>query len=117
LSSYAGILLSKEVKILSNAINNPERPATIIIGGAKVKTKVPVIKNLIDKFDHVIVGGVVANVILKAMGVDTGKSLLNGIGLEKVKEINFGSEKLYIPVDVVVYNTETKKISLQAVGR
>ena len=117
LPSYAGLLLEKEINILSKAINNPKRPATIIIGGAKVKTKVPIIKNLIDKADHIIVGGVVANVILKTMGIDTGKSLLNGVDLEKVKEINFGSEKLYVPVDVVVYNPKTKKISLQAVGK
>ena len=117
LPSYAGLLLEKEVTILSKAINNPKRPATIIIGGAKVKTKVPIIKNLTDKVDHILVGGVVANVILKIKGIDTGRSLLNGVDLKKVKEINFGSEELYVPVDVIVYNPKTKKISLQAVGK
>ncbi|MCK5466381.1 phosphoglycerate kinase [Candidatus Parcubacteria bacterium] len=117
LPSYAGLLLEKEVDILSKAINNPKRPVTIIIGGAKVKTKVPIIKNLINKVDHIIVGGVVANVILKIKGIDTGKSLLDGVDLKKAKEINFESEKLYVPVDVVVYNPKTKKISLQAIGK
>jgi len=76
LPSYAGLLLEKEIGILTDAINNPKRPATIIIGGAKAETKLPVIKYLMDKFDHILVGGVVANVILKAKGIDIGKSLL-----------------------------------------
>jgi 3-phosphoglycerate kinase len=117
LPSYAGLLLEKEVKILSDAINNPERPATIIVGGAKVKTKVPVIEYLIDKFDHILVGGIVANVILKAKGIDTGKSLMDGIDIKEIREINFGSNKLYVPVDVVVCNSKSEKISLQAVGK
>jgi len=117
LPSYAGFLLEKEIRTLSNATHKPKRPATIIIGGAKVRTKLPVVEYLASKFDHILIGGVVANVILKAKGIDTGKSLLNGVDLKKVKEINFGSEKLYVPVDVVVYSPKTKKISLQAVGK
>ncbi len=64
LPSYAGLLLEKEVKVLSGAINNPQKPATIIVGGAKAETKVPVIEYLLDKFDNILVGGVVANKIL-----------------------------------------------------
>lgn len=117
LPSYAGLLLEKEVKILSGAVNNPKRPATVIIGGAKAETKIPVIEYLLDKFDHILVGGVVANVILKAKGIDTGKSLLNGINLEEVKKLNLGSEKLYIPVDVVICNDQKKTVTLTAVGK
>lgn len=117
LPSCAGMLLEKEVKILSDAINNPKRPATIIIGGAKVKTKVPVIEYLMDKFDHILIGGVVANVILKAKGIDTGRSLMDGIDIKEVKKINLESNKLYVPIDVVICNSENKKISLSAVGR
>lgn len=117
LPSYAGLLLEKEVKILSGAVNNPKRPATVIIGGAKAETKIPVIEYLLDKFDHILVGGVVANVILKAKGIDTGKSLLNGINLEEVKKLNLGSEKLYIPVDVVICNNQKKTVTLTAVGK
>lgn len=117
LPSYAGLLLEKEITVLSDAINNSKKPVTVIIGGAKVKTKVPVIKNLINKVDHIIVGGVVANVILKAKGIDTGKSLLNNVDSGEIEKINFESEKLYVPVDVVVFNPKTEKISLQAVGK
>ena len=64
LPSYAGLLLEKEIKVLSEAISNPKRPATVIIGGAKVETKLPVVEYLINKFDHILIGGVVANKIL-----------------------------------------------------
>jgi len=117
LPSYAGLLLEKEIKILSDAIYNPERPATIIIGGAKTETKVPVIEYLMDKFDHILVGGVVANVILKAKGIDTGKSLLGDMDLAEVRKIDLNNKKLYIPVDVVACNDEKKIISLSAIGR
>lgn len=117
LPSYAGLLLEREVKILSEAINNPKRPATVIIGGAKVETKVPVIEYLMDKFDYILVGGVVANVILKAKGIDTGKSLSGGMDLTEVQKIDLASKKLYIPVDVVVCNDKKKIISLSAIGK
>lgn len=118
LPSYAGFLLEKEVRVLSGAINNPKRPATIIIGGAKAETKVPVIEYLMDKFDHILVGGVVANVILRAKGIDTGKSLLgDNIDSAEIQKIDLNSKKLYIPVDVVVCNDEKKIISLSAIGR
>ncbi len=116
LPSYAGLLLEKEIRILSGAIDNPERPATIIIGGAKAKTKLLVIKNLLNKFDHIIVGGIVANVILKAKGIDIGKSMLDGIDPEEVKKINLTDKKLHIPIDAIGCNTVKKKIELSAVG-
>ncbi|MCK5084783.1 MAG: phosphoglycerate kinase [Candidatus Pacebacteria bacterium] len=117
LPSYAGLLLEKEVEILSKAINNPKKPATIIVGGAKMKTKVPVIEYLIDKFDHILVGGIVANVILKAKGIDTGKSLIDGIDIKEVRKIDLASNKLYVPVDAAVCNSQKKEVDLRAVGK
>jgi phosphoglycerate kinase len=116
LPSYAGLLLEKEVSILSEAVNNPKRPATIIIGGAKTKTKVPVIEHLLDKFDNILIGGVVANVILKAKGIDIGNSLLSDIDLDEAKKISFKDNKLHIPVDAVVCN-DKNKIILSAIGK
>jgi 3-phosphoglycerate kinase len=116
LPSYAGILIEKEVSILSEAINNPKRPATIIIGGAKAKTKVPVIKYLLDKFDNILIGGIVANVILKAKGIDIGNSLLSDIDLNEAKKISFKDNKLHIPVDAVACN-DKNKIILSAIGK
>ena len=64
LPSYAGLLLEKEIETLSDAMSNPKQPAIAIIGGAKVQTKLPVIEYLLDKFDNILVGGVVANEML-----------------------------------------------------
>ncbi|MCK4525207.1 MAG: phosphoglycerate kinase [Candidatus Andersenbacteria bacterium] len=115
--SYAGLLLEKEINILSKAIDNPKKSATIIIGGAKAETKFPVIKYLIDKFDHILVGGVVANVILKAKGIDTGKSLLGDIDMKNAEKIDFDNNKLYIPVDAIICNSKIKKVELSPMGK
>jgi len=117
LPSFAGLLLKKEVKILSNVISDPARPAAIIVGGAKAKTKVSVIEYLIDKFDDILTGGVVANVILKVKGVDVGNSLLDDINLDEVKKISFGDNKLHIPVDAAVRDHKTEEVLLSAIGR
>ena len=117
LPSFAGLLLKKEVKILSNVISDPARPAAIIVGGAKAKTKVSVIEYLIGKFDDILTGGVVANVILKVKGVDIGNSLLDDINLDEVKKIGFKDNKLHIPVDAIVCNCDTKKVFSSAIGK
>ncbi|MFA6096948.1 MAG: phosphoglycerate kinase [Candidatus Paceibacterota bacterium] len=117
LPSYAGLLMEKEVDILTDAINNPKKPATIVIGGAKAETKLPVIKFLMDKFDNILVGGVVANVILKAKGIDTGKSLLGDMDPEEAKKIDLDNTKLHIPVDVIICNSEVKTAALSAIGK
>ena len=117
LPSDAGLLMEKEVRILTDAINNPKKPATIVIGGAKAETKLPVIKFLMDKFDNILVGGVVANVILKAKGIDTGKSLLGDIDPEEAKKIDLENTKLHIPVDVIICNSEVKRSALSAIGK
>jgi len=116
LPSYAGFLLEKEIRTLSNAMHNPKRPATIIIGGAKVRTKLPVIEYLASKFDHILIGGVVANVILKAKGINTGKSLLDEIDIKKVKKIDIYDKKLSIPFDVVICN-DNNKVSISTVEK
>lgn len=117
LPSYAGILLEKEVKVLSDAINSPKKPATIIIGGAKAETKLPVIKFLMDKFDHILVGGIVANVILKAKGIDVGESLLGGIDPKEAEKIDLKNKKLYIPVDAVICNSKIRRAELSSIGK
>lgn len=117
LPSYAGLLLEKEVKVLSDAINDPKRPATIIIGGAKAETKLPVIRFLMDKFDHILIGGIVANVILKAKGIDVGQSLLGGIDPKEAEKIDLKNKKLYIPVDAIICNSKVKRAELSSIGK
>jgi phosphoglycerate kinase len=75
LPSYAGPLLMEEINALRTALEKPERPTVAVVGGAKVSTKIPVLKNLVAKVDKLIIGGGMANTFLQAHGVNVGKSL------------------------------------------
>ncbi|WP_077327969.1 phosphoglycerate kinase [Virgibacillus siamensis] len=86
LPSAAGLLLEKEIEVLGKALDNPERPFTAIIGGAKVKDKINVIDNLLDKVDNLIIGGGLAYTFVKAQGHEIGKSLLEEDKIDLAKE-------------------------------
>ena len=75
LPAYAGRAMEAELKALEKALGNPERPVAAVVGGAKVSTKLDVLKHLVAKVDHLIIGGGMANTFLAARGVDVGKSL------------------------------------------
>ena len=103
--AVSGFLIEKELKFLGEAVNNPQRPFAAIMGGAKVKDKIPVITNLLDKVDILIIGGGMAYTFFKSQGYSIGKSLLDEEGLELAGEIlKKASEKgvkFMLPVDVV----------------
>lgn len=83
----AGFLLEKEIRYLSDSIHNPKRPFVAILGGAKVSDKIPVIENLIDNVDTIIVGGGMTYTFYKALGRPIGKSLLEADKVELAQEI------------------------------
>ena len=103
--AVSGFLIEKELKFLGEAVNNPQRPFAAIMGGAKVKDKIPVITNLLDKVDILIIGGGMAYTFFKAQGYSIGKSLLDEEGLELAADILKKAEargvKFMLPVDVV----------------
>ena len=74
-TAVVGYLMQKEIDFLGNAVNNPERPFVAILGGAKVSSKIPVIENLLDKVDTLIIGGGMAYTFMAAHGEPVGKSL------------------------------------------
>ncbi|KAB8132169.1 phosphoglycerate kinase [Gracilibacillus oryzae] len=84
--SAAGLLLEKELDVLGKALSNPDRPFTAIVGGAKVKDKIGVIDNLLDKVDNLIIGGGLAYTFVKALGYEIGQSLLEEDKIELAKE-------------------------------
>ena len=96
----AGILLEQEIESLTKALNESEKPYTAIIGGAKVSTKLELIKNLNTKADHVIVGGGIANTFIKASGYEVGISLYEESMLDIAKDI-LKSGKIILPETVV----------------
>ncbi len=105
LPAVAGFLMEKEIKYLGQAIAEPARPFVAILGGAKVSDKIDVIDNLLHKADSVLIGGGMANTFFKAQGYELGDSLVEDDVLETARQlIARGSDKLRLPVDVVIAN-------------
>ncbi len=100
-----GYLMEKEIRYLGNAVNDPQRPFTAILGGAKVADKLNVISNLLEKVDTLIIGGGMAYTFLKAQGCEIGKSLVDEEKIGYCKEMMAKAEKngvkLLLPVDTV----------------
>ena len=106
LPAVSGLLMEKELDVLGKALSQPDRPFTAIIGGAKVKDKIGVIENLLDKVDNIIIGGGLSYTFLKSQGHDIGKSLVEDDKLDLAKSfIDKAKEKgvsFHLPVDAVV---------------
>ncbi|PRX41496.1 phosphoglycerate kinase [Planifilum fimeticola] len=106
LPAVAGFLLQKELEVLGEALESPERPFTAVIGGAKVKDKIGVIENLLNKVDNLLIGGGLSNTFIKAQGHEVGKSLLEQDKVDLARRlIELAGEKgvhLLLPIDVVV---------------
>ncbi len=106
LPAVAGFLIGRELSIMGEALENPERPFVAILGGAKVADKIGVIKNLLQKCDTLIVGGGMAYTFFKAKGYEIGDSLLDaesiGLAGELMEEAKQRGVKLLLPVDTVV---------------
>ncbi len=102
----AGLLMQKELEYLSKATEHPAKPFIAILGGAKVSDKIGVIRNLLPKVDALIIGGGMAYTFLKAMGQETGKSLLEAdkidLAKELIEEARAKKVRLLLPVDHVV---------------
>jgi len=95
-----GFLIQKELQFLGSAINNPQRPFLAIMGGAKVKDKIPVLENLLPKVDRLIIGGGMTYTFLKAKGLSIGDSLLDKNNIEFAKMImEKFADKLVLPID------------------
>ena len=98
--AVVGFLVDKEIKYLSEAISNPQRPFVAIIGGKKVSDKIEVINNLLSICDKVLIGGAMAYTFSLAKGGKTGKSLVEKDKVELAKELLAkGGGKLVLPVD------------------
>ncbi len=105
LLSVAGFLLEKEIEFLGKVIENPEKPYVAILGGAKVSDKIGVIENLINKADKLIIGGAMMFTFWKAMGFETGNSLVEedkvDLALELINKAKEKGVKLVLPVDTL----------------
>ncbi len=99
----AGFLMKDEIEYFKKITSNPERPLLAIIGGAKISTKIGVLKNLINKVDYLIIGGGMAFTFLKSKGYNIGKSLLEKDLVDTAREIlDKSGDKIILPVDAVI---------------
>ena len=103
LPSAAGLLLEKEINILTKVLENPWHPLVVIIGGAKIESKIGVVEQFLERADHLILGGEIANSILVGKGICLGelffgeKEILN-----KIEKIDLTSPKIHLPIDGVI---------------
>jgi phosphoglycerate kinase len=115
--AVAGFLMEKEINFLSKAVENPESPYIVILGGAKVSDKIPVIENLLGKADTILVGGGMANTFLKAKGLDLADSLVEDEVLDTAtKLMENAGDKLVLPIDAVVADAFDKDANHKVVA-
>lgn len=106
LPACAGRLMQAELSALEGALGQPKRPLTAVVGGAKVSSKLELLGNLVEKVDHLVIGGGMANTFLAAQGLDVGKSLCEHDLAETAREIMAKAQiagcKILLPCDIVV---------------
>ena len=114
-----GALLAKEIESLNRVLKNSEKPVTAVLGGSKVSTKITVIENILDKVDHMIIGGGMTFTFVKALGGKIGDSICEDDKQELALEIlRLAKEKgvqIHIPVDVVAANDFSNEAQTQIV--
>jgi phosphoglycerate kinase len=101
--AVAGLLMARELRFLGDALDHPEHPFVAILGGAKISGKIEVIDALLPRVDRLLVGGAMANTFFKALGLETGASLVEDDRIEVAREtLERAGERLLLPVDCVV---------------
>ncbi|MPM88315.1 Phosphoglycerate kinase [bioreactor metagenome] len=112
-TSVCGYLIQKELKFLGEAVENPQRPFTAILGGSKVSDKINVINNLLEKVDTLVIGGAMAYTFLKAKGFQIGNSRVEedklDYAIEMMKKADDKKVKLLLPLDHVIANEFSKE--------
>jgi len=125
LPAFAGRQMEAELGALEKALGNPEHPVAAVVGGAKVSTKLDVLKHLVAKVDHLIIGGGMANTFLAARGVNVGKSLCEHDLTATAEAILDAADRanctVHLPYDVVVAkefkpNPPTRTVNVHEVG-
>ena len=102
LPAFAGELMEAELEALHRALDNPKRPMVAVVGGAKVSTKVGVLRHLLRKVDALLIGGAMANTFFKARGWPTGSGLVEDTALDEARAVaEDAGDKLVLPVDLV----------------
>ncbi len=117
LPGVSGFLMEKELEFLGDTVESPKRPFLAVMGGAKVRDKIPVIENLLKKVDTIVIGGGMAYTFLKAKGYETGKSIMEedmvDMTLSLIDKAGAMGVELLLPVDILAakeFNNEAEKV-------
>ncbi|HOV88511.1 MAG TPA: phosphoglycerate kinase [Candidatus Paceibacterota bacterium] len=117
LPSYAGLLLTNEVKNLTRLIEKVVSPFVVVLGGAKISTKLPLIDTFLKKADSILLGGGLANTVWKAWDFEIGKSLFEAEQIEAAKNLGSQKAELIVPGDFVVASSfKAKKGRVKEIG-
>ena len=112
-----GYLMTKEIESLDKVLHSEEKPVTAILGGAKVSSKITVIENILDKIDHLIIGGGMTYTFIKAQGGHIGNSLVEDdkqkLALEILKKAKEKGVEVHLPVDSVIADSFSEQASTQ----
>jgi phosphoglycerate kinase len=101
--AVAGLLMERELEFLGRALENPDRPFVAILGGAKISGKIDVIENLLPRVDRLLIGGAMANTFFRALGLQTGRSLVEENRVEMARDLaERAGDRLVLPVDVTI---------------
>ncbi len=114
----AGLLMEAELRFLGQALTSPARPFVSIIGGAKISGKIDVIEHLLPRVDRLLIGGAMANTFFRAMGLETGTSLVEEDRIDMARDLlDRAGDTLVLPVDCVIARDATEDAETQTVAR
>lgn len=117
LPSAAGFLLEKEIKVLSQILEKPWRPLVVIIGGTKIETKLGLIERFLKIADEILLGGEIANIILRVKGINIGKPLpFEEEIIKKIDHLRITDPKIHLPCDVITSENHLGQIYLRSTG-
>jgi phosphoglycerate kinase len=108
--SAAGLLMEKELAYLSHALESPDRPFVVILGGAKVSDKIEVIENMLGRVDRLLIGGAMAYTFFKSRGVGIGRSLVEEDKLDAARAITANAAARGVPLELPIDHVVTDKI-------
>jgi phosphoglycerate kinase len=115
-----GALLAKEIESINKVLKNSEKPVTAILGGSKVSSKITIIENILDKVDHMIIGGGMTFTFIKAMGGNIGNSICEDdkmeLALDIMKQATAKGVKIHLPIDVVIADAFSNDANTQIVN-
>ncbi len=118
-TKVAGFLMMREIEAFSKALEEPVRPIALVIGGAKISTKITLLEAVLKKIDKLIIGGAMSNTFLKALGYDMKKSLYEDEYVQTaskvLKEARLNGVNVYLPVDIVITDNVENPVDVKVV--